>query len=71
MRAVSMDEASNWFRACFFTTAMRPSATVTRPFKMRKKCRNPSTHAPEIRVWKIGNKVHSTPNQIARFKLPS
>ena len=40
MRVVSMDEASNLFRACFFATATHPSATATRPFhgdETRKK----------------------------------
>ena len=36
-----------------FTTATRPSATTTRLFKMRKKCRKPSAHVPEIESGKF------------------
>ena len=80
MRVVSMDEASNLFRASFchgdasLCHGDASFATATRPFKMCKKCRKHSAHAPELESGKADsaeNRIHSTPNQIARFKLPS
>ena len=65
MRVVSMDEASNLFRACF-CHGDASFATATRLFKTRK--RHSSAHAPEIESAE--NRVRSTPNEIARFKLP-
>ena len=63
MRVVSMDEASNLFRACF-CHGDASFATATRLFKTRK--RHSNAHAPEM-----GSRVCSTPNEIARFKLPN
>ena len=80
MRIVSMDEASNSFRACLcygdvsLCHSDESFAMAMHPFKMRKKCRKPSAHVPEIESGKADsteNRVRSTPNQIARFKLPS
>ena len=36
-----------------FCVAMRPSSTATHPFKMRKKYRKPSPHAPEMESGKF------------------
>ena len=40
MHIVSMDEASDLFRAFFFATGTCPSATVTHPFKNTRNAEN-------------------------------
>ena len=48
--------------------AMRPSSTATHLFKMRKKYRKPSPHAPEIESGKFAlREVKSS----QRFQQPS
>ena len=59
MRVVSMDEASNLFRACF-CHGDASFATATRLFK-----------GTLLKIDSTENRVRSTPNEIARFKLPS
>ena len=69
MRVVSMDEASNLFRACF-CHGDASFATATRLFKTRLfKC---ACARNRVRLAdSTENRVRSTPNEIARFKLPS
>ena len=69
MRVVSMDEASNLFRACFWH-GDASFATATRLFKTRLfKC---ACARNRVRLAdSTENRVRSTPNEIARFKLPS
>ena len=71
MRVLSMDEGSNWFRACFYhgdTSICHNDTSVQNAQEMQKtKCA-----CARNRVRKIcstGSKVRSTPNQIAQFKL--
>ena len=52
MRIVSMDETSDLFITCFYHGDVS-SATATRPFKMRKKCRKPSVPAPKLESGKF------------------